>query len=102
MPRYTVPNKSGTYQVKSTNNEIAAHALAISPVEPKSTLSGQITIRTRAPGSTVFESVPKGSLDLDALTTLTFTFAVAEYMFIVNNMGGTAANIEIQDTIKEL
>ena len=78
------------------------HQLGFKVVGPLTT--GTLTISAKAPGSSVFELVPDGVIDLTATTSLLFTFVAAEYNFNLASVTGetTGTQIVITDIPMEL
>ena len=101
--RLTVPLVDGTYNRLIKRNAIkASHCLSF---DIRGALSaGTMVITAKAPGSSVFEEIPNGTIDLTALTTVLMTFPVSEYKFVVSSMAGSAADnqVIVTDTPLEL
>ena len=84
----------------SRNQLLAYHTIAVAPKDGTMT-AGTLTVSARAPGSTVFEAVPDGAIDLAAPKSVLFTFPVAEYKVELNDFTGTADTLLLQDTATE-
>ena len=100
---YIIDAVDGTYNTsdlqrggrQNRNSNSSMHQLA---VKGNGTIAGTLTILARGVGSTVFEPVPDGLIDLAAPTTVLFQFALAEYQFQLAGFAGTAQQLTITDS----
>lgn len=95
MINLNIPFEDGTYLRKFSSPRDKQHDVALDLTD---VTSGTLTIRARKPGSTYFESVPDGVIDLAAPHSVTFVGAVREYEFTLASAVGTTAVLEITDT----
>lgn len=97
MPIYSISTTDSATDKELTTPEISSHVLAVSA--NGTMLTGTLTVEARAPGSKEFESIPDGIIDLTSLSTVIFTFAVAEYRFKLSGFTGSATEIIVTDTV---
>lgn len=65
---------------KSLNHQLS---FSVSADNPPVT-SGSLTVQVKAPGSSVFEDVPNGVIDLSDIKTVLFQFKASAYRFTVS------------------
>lgn len=95
MATLTIPASNGTYVVKTTTLYERLHDIA---VDTTGVTSGQLIIKGKKPGSSVFETIPDGTINLAAPTTVLFEGTVAAFEFTLSSYVGTATVLNITDT----
>lgn len=94
---FTIPAANGTYTQKSQDSSLSYHQLAIKTNGTPT--AGSVTVNAKSPGSSVFEPVPSGTIDLTAPVVLNFTSSVLEYQVVVTGITGAAIQIHLTDNI---
>lgn len=95
MISLNIPFVDGTYPRKFSSPRDKEHDIGLDLTD---VTSGTLTIRARKPGSTFFEDVPDGVVNLASPHTVTFFGAVREYEFTLASVVGTTSVLEITDT----
>lgn len=95
---YQLDVENGTQDIKSRQGGELYHDLAfrISGSSP----SGTITVIAKKYGSSNFESIPDGTIDLSSPVSILFTGGVAEYRFVISGVSGISS-IYVTDVIQE-
>lgn len=90
-----IPFVNGVYKRKHDNPYDRYHDVALDVTD---VTSGTLTIRARKNGSSFFEDLPDGVIDLALPTSITFQGTVIEYEFTLADAVGTTNTLEITDT----
>ena len=90
-----IPFANGTYERKHDNPYDRYHDLAINVTD---VTGGTLVVRARKPGSSFFEDVPDGTVNLAAPYSVTFQGSVYEYEFTLSGVTGTTETLELTDT----
>lgn len=95
MASFVIPAVDGTYTSRTPSVYERWHDFAVST---SGVTSGQLVVRGKKPGSSVFETIPDGTIDLAAPHTVLFEGTVAEYEFVLSSFVGSAAELTVTDT----
>lgn len=90
-----IPFVDGVYKRRHDNRYDRYHDLAIDATD---VTGGTLVIRARKPGSSFFEDVPDGTVDLATPNSVTFQGSVTEYEFTLSGVVGTTTVLELTDT----
>ena len=90
-----IPFTDGTHKVPFSSHYAKDHNLAFNL---NNVTSGTLSVRARKPGSSFFETIPNGVINLSNPSSISFTGAVQEYEFTLDSSVGTATYIVITDT----
>ena len=93
MASFKINAVDGTYTRTLSTGKF--HQISVRP--ELGTMSGTLTINAKAPGSSVFETIPDNVIDLSATQTLIFSGAIEEYQFILSGFSGSATTLIITD-----
>lgn len=86
MSSYTIAPVDGAHEFQSLQNGELYHDVAIRA--NGSGQAGTLVLEAKKPGSQIFESIPDGTFDLSALTSIQFTGAVAEFKATITGISG--------------
>ena len=90
-----IPFVNGTYIREYSSFLHTSHSLAF---DLTAVTGGVLTVRAKKPGSSFFENIPDGTINLAAPHTISFFGMVGEYEFTLASIAGTATSIVITDT----
>lgn len=88
----TLPAANGAVVVKNSRPRHKFHDIAV-----KGNNTGTLTIKGKKVGSSVFEDIPDGLIDLSAPTSIQVEGVIDEYEFTLAGVSGTDA-ILVSDT----
>lgn len=91
----SIPFQNGTYIREFSSFRDKSHDLGF---DLTNIVSGALSIRAKKPGSTFFENIPNGVIDLANPRSVSFTGSVAEFEFTLSSVVGTATVLAITDT----
>ncbi len=100
MASYTIPATNSVKTVISSSGTSASHQVSVKP--DGTATAGELIIKVKSPGGSIYETIPDGTIDLTDLKSILFTFVVAEYQFQVSNFSGDANLIHITDSLAEV
>ena len=87
MSRPYIMASTDTVLNSGADTSFGNHVLGI---KTEGTLTaGTLTIRVKAPGSSVFEIVPDGVIDLTNIKSVLFSFVVSQYEFTLSGIVGS-------------
>ena len=95
MSSFILPLVDGVYIKPTASRYERLHDLAVNTTN---ITAGTLTVTGRKPGSSVFETIPDGTIDLSAPVSVLFEGTVEEYHFELTGVTGTAESLVITDT----
>lgn len=91
-----IPFVNGAYVRQFSSPLLKSHDLAL---DLTGITGGTLVIEARKPGSSFFEAIPDGTINLASPSSVTFYGSVREYRFTLSGATGTASELVITDTV---